>query len=94
MTRPTFTRRETAAVAAALGLGLASRSHAVDKPLAPDLILTNGRFTTLDRANPDPEAVAVTGGRFSAGRPRMRRCYRRSGISGRLGRRSCSTPSS
>jgi predicted amidohydrolase YtcJ len=33
---------------------------------APDLILTNGRFTTLDRANPAPEAVAVNGGRFSA----------------------------
>ncbi len=33
---------------------------------APDLILTNGRFTTLDRASPDPEAVAVADGRFSA----------------------------
>ncbi|WP_162914769.1 amidohydrolase, partial [Desertibaculum subflavum] len=33
---------------------------------APELILTNGRFTTLDRANPAPEAVAITGGRFSA----------------------------
>ncbi|PZW46671.1 hypothetical protein C8P66_109169 [Humitalea rosea] len=32
----------------------------------PDLILTNGRFTTLDRANPNPEAVAVGGGRFIA----------------------------
>ena len=32
----------------------------------PDLILTNGRFATLDRANPSPEAVAVAGGRFSA----------------------------
>ncbi|XAH23836.1 amidohydrolase [Xylophilus sp. GW821-FHT01B05] len=32
----------------------------------PDLILTHGRFTTLDRAQPDPEAVAITGGRFSA----------------------------
>lgn len=33
---------------------------------APDIILTNGRFTTLDRANPNPEAVAITAGRFSA----------------------------
>jgi hypothetical protein len=33
---------------------------------APDLILHNGRFTTLDRANPAPEAVAITGERFSA----------------------------
>jgi predicted amidohydrolase YtcJ len=32
----------------------------------PDLILTNGRFSTLDRANPDPEAVAIRAGRFSA----------------------------
>ncbi|MGE0162242.1 MAG: amidohydrolase [Dongiaceae bacterium] len=34
--------------------------------MPPDLILTNGRFTTLDRANPNPEAVAIAGGRFSA----------------------------
>ena len=32
----------------------------------PDLILTNGRFTTLDRANPNPQAVAIANGRFSA----------------------------
>ena len=33
---------------------------------SPDLILRNGRFTTLDRSNPNAQAVAVTGGRFSA----------------------------
>ena len=33
---------------------------------SPDLILRNGRFTTLDRSNPNAEAVAVTEGRFSA----------------------------
>jgi predicted amidohydrolase YtcJ len=33
--------------------------------MPPDLILTNGRFTTLDPAAPAPEAVAITGGRFS-----------------------------
>ncbi|KPF79113.1 amidohydrolase [alpha proteobacterium AAP81b] len=33
---------------------------------APDLILTNGKFTTLDRANPAPQAVAITEGVFSA----------------------------
>lgn len=33
---------------------------------APDLILTNARFTTLDRGNPNPEAVAIRDGRFSA----------------------------
>ncbi len=32
----------------------------------PDLILTNGRFATLDPAQPDPQAVAIAGGRFSA----------------------------
>ena len=31
-----------------------------------DLILVNGRFTTLDRTNPAPEAVAIAEGRFSA----------------------------
>jgi predicted amidohydrolase YtcJ len=34
--------------------------------MSPDLILTNGKFSTLDPAQPDPQAVAVTGGRFSA----------------------------
>lgn len=29
-----------------------------------DLLLVNGRFTTLDRANPAPEAVAIAGGVF------------------------------
>jgi predicted amidohydrolase YtcJ len=33
---------------------------------APDVILHTGRITTLDRANPRAEAVAITGGRFSA----------------------------
>ena len=33
---------------------------------APDMILHNGRITTLDRSNPNPEAVAITAGRFSA----------------------------
>ena len=29
-----------------------------------DLILVNGRFTTLDRSNPNPQAVAIADGRF------------------------------
>ena len=33
---------------------------------APDLILRNGRFTTLDRANPTADAVAIKNGRFVA----------------------------
>ncbi len=31
----------------------------------PDLILHNGRFTTLDRANPQADAVAIREGRFT-----------------------------
>src|ERR1700734_3241182 len=33
---------------------------------APDLIVFNGHFHTLDRANPVASAVAISGGRFSA----------------------------
>ncbi|MCG5074884.1 amidohydrolase family protein, partial [Paraburkholderia tagetis] len=32
----------------------------------PDLILHNGRFTTLDRSNPTATAVAIADGRFVA----------------------------
>ena len=31
----------------------------------PELILHNGRFTTLDKSQPEADAVAVSGGRFS-----------------------------
>ena len=34
--------------------------------MEPDLILTNGKFTTLDRANPAAGAVAIADGRFAA----------------------------
>jgi predicted amidohydrolase YtcJ len=52
---------------AALGLSAFSRSPAMSAtPPAPDVILVNGRITTLDRANPAPEAIAISGGRFSA----------------------------
>ncbi len=61
-----FTRREATVGASALGLSLAFRSPAMSQPTAPDLILTNGKFTTLDRSNPNPEAIAITAGRFSA----------------------------
>lgn len=60
-----LTRRATAAGAASLGIASLIRSPAMAQT-APDIILTNGRFTTLDRANPAPEAVAISGGRFSA----------------------------
>ncbi|MXP66108.1 amidohydrolase [Roseomonas sp. M0104] len=64
MTNPT--RRTVAGSLAALGLAFSSRSPAMAADAAPDLILHNGRITTLDRANPEPQAVAVTAGRFSA----------------------------
>src|SRR5258707_14132068 len=39
--------------------------------MTADLILYNGRFSTLDRNNASPEAVAIAGGRFlSVGRAR------------------------
>jgi predicted amidohydrolase YtcJ len=39
--------------------------------MTADLILYNGRFSTLDRNNPSPEAVAIADGRFlSVGRAR------------------------
>lgn len=33
-------------------------------PSSPDLVLFNGRFTTLDRTKPTAQAVAITDGRF------------------------------
>jgi predicted amidohydrolase YtcJ len=33
--------------------------------MTANVILVNGRFTTLDPANPNPQAVAITGGKFS-----------------------------
>jgi len=64
MTAPT--RRTVAGGLAALGLALSSRSPAMAADAAPDMILHNGQITTLDRAHPAPEAVAVTAGRISA----------------------------
>ncbi|CAN5208789.1 amidohydrolase [soil metagenome] len=57
--RVTLKSLGAAAVAASLG-GVAQASP------APDLILHGGRFTTLDRSNPNADAVAITDGRFSA----------------------------
>jgi hypothetical protein len=62
MIRPT--RRDIAVGTAALGLSSLVRSPAASQTATPDLVLFNGRFTTLDRSN--PEAVAIKDGRFSA----------------------------
>ncbi len=65
MFRPT--RRNTLTGASALALIALTNgcTTMADKTFA-DTILVNGRFTTLDRAQPSPEAVAITAGRFSA----------------------------
>jgi predicted amidohydrolase YtcJ len=62
-TRRTFVK--SAAAAAALAGG---RLGQAEEPTmtSPDLILTNGRITTLDRTRPEVEAVAVVAGRISA----------------------------
>jgi predicted amidohydrolase YtcJ len=63
-----FRRRDMLATsAAALALGVQGCSTlAQETSMHPDLILINGRFTTLDPGQPDPQAVAITGGKFSA----------------------------
>lgn len=65
MFRPT--RRNTLSGASALVLVALTNGCATmaQEPLA-DTILVNGRFMTLDRAQPSPEAVAITAGKFSA----------------------------
>ena len=59
-------RRDIIAGATALGLTALMRTPAMGQTATSDLILINGKFTTLDRSNPAPQAVAITGGRFSA----------------------------
>ncbi|MFC5422853.1 amidohydrolase [Bosea eneae] len=41
-------------------------THTPAAPSTADLILTSGKFSTLDRSNPNPEAVAIAEGRFLA----------------------------
>ncbi len=65
------TRRQAAIGAAAMALApaldraaRAQTSGTGEAPMTADMILVNGRFTTLDRGNPNPEAVAIRDGRF------------------------------
>ena len=54
-------------VAAAAALAGSRFGHAKEAEMtSPDLILTNGRITTLDRTNPEAEAVAIAKGRLLA----------------------------
>ncbi|CAH1657325.1 Exoenzymes regulatory protein AepA precursor [Hyphomicrobiales bacterium] len=66
------TRRQTTFGAAAgaltglLGSAAAQTPGQGARPMTADLILRNGRFTTLDRGNPTASAVAVKDGTFLA----------------------------
>jgi len=57
----TLTRRQTLATAVAASLATPARSA----PMT-DLILVNAKITTLDRGNPQAQAVAIRDGRFLA----------------------------
>ena len=69
----TLDRRSFTAQAAALGAAAALGGPALGQapqaerfPMFPNLILVNGRVTTLDRGNPQAEAIAIAGDRFLA----------------------------
>ena len=65
-------RRFLGAAASGLALpalfspALANDPNTGDSTMTPDLILHNGRFTTLDRTNPTASAVAIKDGTFLA----------------------------
>lgn len=59
-----LTRRDALAGAATTALLTATESFAMTPPT--DLIITNAKITTLDRANPVAQAVAIRGGKFLA----------------------------
>jgi len=58
-----ITRRQALAGAATTALVTASESFAMTQP---DLVIVNARVTTLDRANPEAQAVAIRDGKFLA----------------------------
>ena len=62
------TRRRLLQGLAATGfaMGTGTLRDAKAQGMQPDLILRNGRFTTLDRSNPQADAVAIKDGRFVA----------------------------
>jgi predicted amidohydrolase YtcJ len=61
-----ITRRAATQGIGALSIALSAGGSAMSATTPPDIILHNGRITTLDRSNPAPQAVAITAGRFSA----------------------------
>ncbi|GAA4173502.1 amidohydrolase [Shinella granuli] len=54
------------AAALTLGSGVAAHAQQEPRPMTADLILRNGRFTTLDRSKPKASAVAIADGTFRA----------------------------
>ena len=62
------TRRRLLQGMAATGFvaGTSTWGDARAQGMQPDLILRNGQFTTLDRSNPQADAVAIQDGRFIA----------------------------
>jgi len=69
MTITRITRRDGLAGIAAVG-AVAFAGPAIarnkDDPMHPDMILTNGRLTTLDPQNPVADAVGILNGRFQS----------------------------
>lgn len=60
-------RRNLLRTAAAMPFLAAGGGHAESQAMpTPDLILANGRITTLDPGNPEAEAIAIAGGRILA----------------------------
>ncbi len=72
MKTPSLTRRQINAgaaglgAAALLGFSASSQSQQASAVLSPETILMNGKITTLDRANPEAQAVAIGEGRILA----------------------------
>ncbi len=56
-----ITRRQALAGAATTALLTASESFAMTQP---DLVIVNAKVTTLDKANPEAQALAIRGGKF------------------------------
>src|SRR5262245_47755100 len=66
MQAPTTRRDFLTAGAAGLTAAFTGYGFAQDKDAPADLILINGRITTLDKRRPSASAVAMKGGRFLA----------------------------
>jgi hypothetical protein len=62
-------RPDRRAVLAGLSAFAAGLPEAAAQEGAADLILSNGRITTLDRQNPEAQAIAIRSDRFVAAGP-------------------------